>query len=113
MTLSKTERSEAVYDDLDLWSTVAVVGAIVSVQREALNGVAAAASAFADAIEALGTVLEAGGRMAYAGAGSSGMIAQLDRLELPGTFGIGLDRLPVSGGGGRDTVRGWAGEAED
>ncbi len=113
MTLSKTERTEAVYDDLDLWSTVAVVGAIVSVQREALNAVAAAAAQFADAIEALSTVLEAGGRMAYAGAGSSGMIAQLDRLELPGTFGIGLDRLPVILAGGPESLLALAGEAED
>ena len=113
MTLSKTERPEAGYDDLDLWSTVAVVGGIVSVQREALNGVAAAASQFADAIEALSTILKAGGRMAYAGAGSSGMIAQLDRLELPGTFGIGLDRLPVILAGGPESLLALAGEAED
>ena len=113
MTLSKTEATEAVYDDLDLWSTVAVVGAIVSVQREALNAVAAAASQFAEAIEALGRILQAGGRMAYAGAGSSGMIAQLDRLELPGTFGIGLDRLPVILAGGPESLLALAGDAED
>ena len=113
MTLSKTETTEAVYDDLDLWSTVAVVGAIVSVQREALNAVAAAAAQFAEAIEALSRVLKAGGRMAYAGAGSSGMIAQLDRLELPGTFGIGLDRLPVILAGGPESLLVLAGEAED
>ena len=113
MTLSKTERPDAAYDDLDLWSTVAVVGTIVSVQREALNAVAAVASQFADAIEALGTLLQADGRMAYAGAGSSGMIAQLDRLELPGTFGIGLDRLPLILAGGPESLLELMGEAED
>ncbi len=113
MIPSKTERPETAYDDLDLWSTVAVVGAIVSVQREALNAVAEAASRFAEAIEALATVLQAGGRMAYAGAGSSGMIAQLDRLELPGTFGIGLDRLPLILAGGPESLLALAGEAED
>ena len=113
MTLSKTERPEAAYDDLDLWSTVAVVGGIVSVQREALNAVAASASSFAEAIEALSAVLRAGGRMAYAGAGSSGMIAQLDRLELPGTFGIGLDRLPIILAGGPESLLSLPGEAED
>ena len=113
MILSKTERPEAAYDDLDLWSTVAVVGAIVLGQREALNAVAAAVSQIAEAIEALGAILRSGGRMAYAGAGSSGMIAQLDRLELPGTFGIGLDRLPIILAGGPESLLALAGEAED
>lgn len=113
MALGTTERTETAYDDLDLWPAGALVDAMARSQREALTAVAHAGPAIVDAIATLAEVLAAGGRMAYAGAGSSGLIAQLDRLELPGTFGIPLDRLPLVLAGGPDALQGLAGEAED
>ncbi len=83
------------YGDLDLWPLADVVSAAVAVQARALDGVKAAGPALVKAIDALAGLLRAGGRMAYAGAGSSGVLAQLDALEMPGTFGIPLDRVPV------------------
>jgi N-acetylmuramic acid 6-phosphate etherase len=44
--------------------------------------------------------LRGGGKLAYAGAGSSGLMALADALELPGTFGIPPDRTPVLFAGG-------------
>lgn len=100
MSLASTERFDARYDDLDLSATGDIVSNILATQQDALRGLRPALPALAQAIEALAGVLRAGGRMAYAGAGSSGLIAQLDALELPGTFGIEADRVPVILAGG-------------
>lgn len=113
MTAATTERTDTAYDDLDLWSAGALVDAMTASQRDAVAAVAGAAPAMADAIADLASVLRAGGRLAYAGAGSSGLIAQLDRLELPGTFGIPLDRMPLILAGGSDSLQRLAGGAED
>lgn len=102
MSLASTERFDARYDDLDLSATDDIVSNILATQQAALQGLRPALPALSRAIEALAGVLRAGGRMAYAGAGSSGLIAQLDALELPGTFGIEPDRVPVILAGGPD-----------
>src|SRR4030095_11437092 len=55
------------------------------------RGVAAVRNAFADISTAAALVadkIRGGGRLIYAGAGSSGLIAKLDAHELPATFGI-------------------------
>ncbi len=113
MALATTERTDMAYDDLDLWSSDAVVQAMAASQRDAVTAVSAASPALSVAIAALAEVLADGGRLAYAGAGSSGLIAQLDRLELPGTFGIPLDRLPLILAGGSDALLALDGGSED
>ncbi len=113
MALATTERTDTAYDDLDLWSSRAVVDAMATSQREALTAVSLAGPALSEAIAALAAVLAAGGRMAYAGAGSSGLIAQFDRLELPGTFGLPLDRLPLILAGGTEALKALDGGSED
>lgn len=113
MALATTERTDTAYDDLDLWSDGRLVDAMAASQRDALAQVSAASGPLGDAIRAVAAVLRAGGRLAYVGAGSSGLIAQLDRLELPGTFGIPLDRLPLILAGGPAALEALAGESED
>ncbi|RYB05270.1 N-acetylmuramic acid 6-phosphate etherase [Lichenibacterium ramalinae] len=113
MATATTERTDTAYDDLDLWSDVRVVDAMAASQRDALASVAAAGEALSGAIAATAAALRGGGRLAYAGAGSSGLIAQLDRLELPGTFGIPLDRLPLILAGGPDALGALSGASED
>lgn len=113
MATATTERTDTAYDDLDLWSDVRLVDAMAASQRDALASVAAAGEALSGAIAAVAAALRGGGRLAYAGAGSSGLIAQLDRLELPGTFGIPLDRLPLILAGGPDALGALSGASED
>lgn len=113
MALATTEQSDARYRSLDLWSAAEIATEIAGVQGEALRAVGDAAPALAGAIEALAGILQAGGRMAYAGAGSSGLIAQLDAIELPGTFGIDASRVPVILAGGPEALRIMPGGAED
>src|SRR4051812_47448170 len=77
---------------------------IVRVIQEQDAGVAAAVAAEADrialAIEQITDRLSHGGRLFYAGAGTSGRIAMLDASELPPTYGIGPDLVQIIMAGG-------------
>ena len=72
----------------------------------ALADIAAAARLAADA-------LLSGGRLVYAGAGSSGLMAMADALELPGTYGISRDRIVILLAGGAASLEDLAGGYED
>lgn len=113
MPTASTERQDERHAGLDLWPTTALVARIVDVQREALRAIEPRAEALAGAVEALAAVLRTGGRMAFAGAGSSGLLAQLEALELPGTFGIAPHRVPVILAGGAEALHAMPGGAED
>lgn len=113
MPTASTERHDERHASLDLWPMPALVTRIVDAQREALRAIEPRAETLAVAVEALAAVLRAGGRMAFAGAGSSGLLVQLEALELPGTFGIPPDRVPVVLAGGDAALRAMPGGAED
>lgn len=81
------------------------LGAVESV-RKALPALERAARAAADR-------LRAGGRLVYCGAGSSGLMAMSDGLELPGTYGIGPDQAPILLAGGAESLLLLAGGYED
>lgn len=57
--------------------------------------------------------LRSGGKMGYAGAGSSGLMAMADCLELSGTFGLPPDRTPMLFAGGVDALLHMKGSVED
>jgi len=77
---------------------------------QALSGVLPALQAAADAAA---RALQGGGRLAYAGAGSSGLMALSDALELAGTFGIPPARTPVLFAGGVAALIHMQGGVED
>ncbi len=83
----------------------AQIGALEAI-RPALGALEAAAVAGANA-------LRAGGRMGYAGAGSSGLMALADCLELAGTFGIPPHRTPMLFAGGTAALMHMTGGVED
>lgn len=101
------------YDGLDQWSTADVVAAILATQIEALQRLERSLNAFAAPVSAMAEALRAGGRVAFAGAGSSGAIAHIDALELPGTYGIPADRVPTILAGGPGALLSFPGQAED
>lgn len=80
--------------------------AAVAVIDGALGDIAAAARLAADA-------LNSGGRLVYVGAGSSGLMAMADALELPGTYGIPRDRIVILLAGGAASLEDLAGGYED
>lgn len=81
--------------DLDLRPTAEVVGTLISHGAAALEAVEAAAVPLTALVEAAAPRLSAGGRLVYAGAGSSGLIAALDASELSATFGFDERRIAV------------------
>ncbi len=67
--------------------------ALIAGQQRAAACVAAAGPALEAIAKRIAAALRAGGRLIYLGAGSSGLIAMQDGLELPGTFSLDAERI--------------------
>ncbi|MGB8813253.1 MAG: N-acetylmuramic acid 6-phosphate etherase [Paracoccaceae bacterium] len=90
-----------------------VLAHVLDAQIVAMSVVRTAVAAIEVAAIAAVEALQSGHRMAYAGAGSSGLMALADGLELAGTFGIPPDRTPVLFAGGVSALLHMTGGAED
>jgi N-acetylmuramic acid 6-phosphate etherase len=97
-----TEARNVTGAELDLLSTHELV--MLTNREDALVPVAvgAAGRAVADVVDSVAERLRAGGRLVYAGAGTSGSLAALDASECEATFGIGCDQV-VAAVAGADT----------
>src|SRR5687767_4497802 len=86
--------------DIDLRPTIEIVRIIQEQDARVAGAVAAQAERIAHAIDEIAERLRHGGRLFYAGAGTSGRIAMLDASELPPTYGIdpSLVRVFIAGG---------------
>ncbi len=117
MAVFRTERQSGRAAGLDLWPTDEVVDALLDGQLAATAAVHATSGAVTAAVDAMAGRLAAGGRLAYAGAGTSGRLAVLDGIELEPTFGWPRDRLVYFLAGGDramvDAVEGAEDDAED
>ena len=91
----------------------AALSHLLEAQLTALATVRPAIPALDRAATAAANSLLAGGKLAYAGAGSSGLMALADCLELAGTFGIPPDRTPMLFAGGTDALLHMTGGVED
>lgn len=90
-----------------------VLGLLLDAQAAALSAVRPALQVIDAVAQDAARVLGAGGRLAYAGAGSSGLMALADALELAGTFGIPPDRTPILFAGGAAALLHMTGGVED
>lgn len=86
---------------------------LLDAQLAALATVRPAIPAIDRAATAAAESLRAGGKLAYAGAGSSGLMALADALELAGTFGIPPSATPMLFAGGTDALIHMTGSVED
>ncbi|HET7568290.1 MAG TPA: N-acetylmuramic acid 6-phosphate etherase [Gaiellaceae bacterium] len=82
-----TEAAPARFADLDLRSTRELVSVLNAEDATVAAAVADAGDALAAAIDAIAERLARGGRLVYAGAGTSGALAALDAAECGPTFG--------------------------
>ncbi len=89
------------------------LAALLDAQAAALQAVRPAIPALEAAAGIAADALGRGGRLGYAGAGSSGLMALADALELAGTFGIAPDRTPVMFAGGAAALLHMQGGVED
>jgi N-acetylmuramic acid 6-phosphate etherase len=100
----KTETPNPDHADLDLYPTAELVAVLVDDQRHAVDAVLAAAPAIARAVSAAVPRIEAGGRLIYVGAGTSGRLGVLDSVELYPTFSWPHERALGMLAGGVDAM---------
>src|SRR3954447_15660082 len=95
-----TEAWNARSADLDLRDTVELVSLMSSEDASVPLAVERAGASIAEALDAIVSRLEAGGRLVYVGAGTSGRLALVDAVECESTFAVepGLVVALVAGG---------------
>lgn len=108
-----TEMLHAKAVGLDLRPLEEVASILAAAQVEAAEAVLAAGPALAAGAQAMAATIRSGGILVYVGAGSSGLMAAADALELGGTFGIPADRVRILMAGGLPTSAAMPGETED
>lgn len=109
----RTEQINPRYVDLDSWSAAEMIAAMYEEQLVAAAAVRGALGAITAAVEDAVPALQLGGRIVYAGAGTSGRIGVQDGSELPPTFDWPADRLVFAMAGGLDALVRSAEGAED
>jgi N-acetylmuramic acid 6-phosphate etherase len=109
----RTEQIDPRYADLDSWSAAEMIAAMYEGQLAAAAAVRGALAAIAAAVEEAVPALQRGGRIVYAGAGTSGRIGVQDGSELTPTFAWPADRLVFAMAGGLDALVRSAEQAED
>jgi N-acetylmuramic acid 6-phosphate etherase len=99
-TESRNPRSEK----LDTLSTPRVVALLLDEDRRALVAASQAGAAIARAADLAADALQAGGRVVFLGAGTSGRLGVLEAAECPPTFGVEPDIIRGVMAGGEDAV---------
>jgi N-acetylmuramic acid 6-phosphate etherase len=99
-----TERHSPRYSAIDVWSPADILDAMIEGQFAAVAAVRAARPALEEAALAAESRLRHGGRLAYAGAGTSGRLAVQDGAELTPTFSWSKERLLLLIAGGREAL---------
>jgi N-acetylmuramic acid 6-phosphate etherase len=100
----KTETPSQDHAQLDQYPTTELVNVLVDDQLNAVNAVRAAAPRIAAAVAAALPRIEAGGRLIYVGAGTSGRLGVLDSVELYPTFSWPHERAVALLAGGNDAM---------
>src|SRR5437016_5044274 len=109
----RTEQIDPRYVELDSWSVAEMIAAMFEEQLAAAAAVRGALGAIAAADEDAVPALQRGGRIVYAGAGTSGRIGVQDGTELSPTFDWPADRVVFAMAGGLDALVRSAEGAED
>jgi len=99
--LAETERADARYKGFDTWSDTDALAALWQGQQNAIASLKPALPAISAAVTDLAKKLRHGeGRLIYAGAGSSGLLAMQDGMEMTPTFSWPPERLVFLMAGG-------------
>ncbi|SKA06108.1 N-acetylmuramic acid 6-phosphate etherase [Consotaella salsifontis] len=113
MTVARTEELHEEAADLDRRPAAEVLAVLLRSQRAAAAAVEPALPAIAKAAALAAECLASGGRLAYVAAGSSGLMALADGLELPATYGLPPERVIILFAGGAESLLRMAGAVED
>ncbi|MGK4596907.1 N-acetylmuramic acid 6-phosphate etherase [Amycolatopsis sp. w19] len=110
---SPTEQRNPRTTDIDLMSTMGILGAINAEDRRVPEAVAAVLPQVARAVDFAVEALRSGHRVHYFGAGTSGRLATLDAAELVPTFNVPSDWFIAHHAGGARALRQAVEDAED
>lgn len=109
-----TEDLDPHFVDLDKWSSVEAITAMIEGQFSAIGAVQGAAGAIGASVDAAALRLAGGkGRLVYAGAGTSGRVAVQDGVELLPTYSWPWERLAFAVAGGEIALMRAVENAED
>ncbi|SIQ65907.1 MULTISPECIES: N-acetylglucosamine-6-phosphate deacetylase [Acidiphilium] len=112
-TLPLTEAVRTDLDDLDMRTSEAIIATLLAQEVVAQAALRRAAPALARLADAVAARLAAGGRLFYAGAGTSGRLAVLDAVECGPTFSLPPGVIIPLIAGGAAAVSGAVEGAED
>lgn len=113
MSVTQTEMAHANAKGFDAKPSQEALTILARAQAEAALVVEQAVPDIAEAARLAADCLLDGGRLIYAAAGSSGLMALADALELPGTYGLARDRIKVLLAGGIAGLTNMEGGPED
>ncbi len=111
--MPKTENPSLEHQRLDEYSVEELVATLVGDQVNAVDAVRAARASIANAVTLAVPRIEAGGRLIYVGAGTSGRLGLLDSVELYPTFSWPRERAIALLAGGRKAITEAVEGAED
>lgn len=109
----QTEQRLAETTGIDTWDDARILATLVAGQERAIASVRAAIPQISAAAQLLAGRLAAGGRLIYAGAGTSIRIAVQDGSELPATFGMAEGKILYLMAGGQAAMFDTLADAED
>ena len=112
-SLRKTENNLPESAGIDTWNDAEILAAFVGGQERAIAAVKTAIPQISNAANAIAACLAGGGRVFYAGAGTSIRIGVQDGSELPATFGMAEDKIDYLIAGGRAAMFETLADAED
>lgn len=113
MSATRTEMIHASAKGFDTRRPEEALAILAAAQVDAARAVQAAVPDIARAAQLAAECIRAGGRLVYVAAGSSGLMALADALELPGTYGLAGERIKVLLAGGVAGLTNMAGAPED
>jgi N-acetylmuramic acid 6-phosphate etherase len=113
MSATRTEMTHASAKGFDTRSPEDALAILADAQAEAARAAREAVPDIARAARLAADCIASGGRLIYVAAGSSGLMALADALELPGTYGLARDRIKVLLAGGIAGLTNMEGAPED
>lgn len=113
MSATQTEMTHTSARGFDIRPPQEALAILALAQAEAARAVQEAVPDIAQAAELAARCVAGGGMLVYAAAGSSGLMALADALELPGTYGLAHDRIKVLLAGGAEALTRMEGGPED
>jgi N-acetylmuramic acid 6-phosphate etherase len=113
MSRTATEARHGKAEGLDTLTPAEILVLLASGQQAAAKAVDHAVPAITKAADLMAAALKSGGKVVYAGAGSAGLVAMADAMELPGTYGIPPERIAILFAGGVPTIADLPGGPED